>query len=349
MTEKQINELTGRCMATSFDGVLLDDLNGKVIYANDRFLEIFGVSGNQLQFIDFEDLTAPEFREMLKNMHVLRVAGRPVPDLVEFKGLRADGSTVWLEATVSNLNNHGQNLFLTVIRDITSRRELLERQVRKTIQKTSRSLSQSIIGSVKAIQTIAGKEELSDSSDSQKELLLLQEGLEHISGNKTLRIERVDAGLLLMKIRPVARMLSGSSVKCSFIVEAGIADILADVNELKLAILNIITNSLESMPDGGELVLQAGAGQMFTRPVMPYVSYKLLPCVNIEIRDTGCGMSDELILRIFEPLFTTKNRGSHKGLGLTEVLNGISAMNGDITVSSTKGKGSSFVISLPVV
>ncbi len=349
MTEEQINELTGRCLTTSLDGVLLDDLNGKIVYANDRFLDIFEISSDQLQFIDFEDLTAPEFREMLQYMHFLRVTGKSVPDLVEFKGLKSDGSTIWLEASVSNLDNKGRNLFLTVIRDITSRRELLERQIRKTILSTSRSIFQGTIGKMEAIQALPAGEELSDPADLQRDLLTLRNEFDFISRKRTLRIDRVDIGFLLMKIRPVARMLSGNKVKCRFVIEAGIKDTLADSKELKMAILNIITNSLESMSDGGELFLQAGTGQMFTKSIKESPSYKFLPCVKIEIRDTGCGMNDELILRIFEPFFTTKNREQHKGLGLTEVLNGISAMNGDISVSSTEGQGSTFAISLPMV
>lgn len=104
-----------------------------------------------------------------------------------------------------------------------------------------------------------------------------------------------------------------------------------DEKYLKQALLNIVKNAISAMPDGGTLT----------------VSTQLKgDTVELRITDTGVGMSDEILNKIFEPYFTTKDFGS--GIGLTLVYKVVKEHMGDITVTSQEGKGSTFAISFPV-
>jgi len=107
--------------------------------------------------------------------------------------------------------------------------------------------------------------------------------------------------------------------------------ILGDASQLYLVFSNIIANATQAMPSGGELHVQ-------TRPSDR--------CIDVEIRDTGGGIPAEDLERIFEPLYTTKAHGI--GLGLVVCKTLVERHGGRIGVTSQPGRGSSFVVKLPV-
>jgi signal transduction histidine kinase len=106
---------------------------------------------------------------------------------------------------------------------------------------------------------------------------------------------------------------------------------LIDERYMKQALLNLIKNALAAMPNGGLLTI---ATQLVDNEIL------------ISVCDTGIGMSEENLAKIFEPYFTTKDNGT--GLGLTLVYKIIKEHHGDIAVESREGEGSNFEISLPI-
>lgn len=104
-----------------------------------------------------------------------------------------------------------------------------------------------------------------------------------------------------------------------------------DQARLKQAFLNIITNSIDSMEDGGELYIKV---------------YRKGRSVRVHIKDTGGGINSDRLQYIFEPFYTTKGEGS--GLGLAITHNIISEHNGEIKVDSIEGEGTEFIIIFPV-
>ncbi len=116
-------------------------------------------------------------------------------------------------------------------------------------------------------------------------------------------------------------------------VELGkdLPEVMIDRKYLKQALLNIIKNAIAAMPEGGRLVISAST---------------VGDEVQIAVRDTGVGIPEELLTKIFEPYFTTKESGT--GLGLTITFKIVKEHDGEITVESTPGKGTTFVIHLPI-
>jgi two-component system, LuxR family, sensor kinase FixL len=104
-----------------------------------------------------------------------------------------------------------------------------------------------------------------------------------------------------------------------------------DPQQLKQVLVNLVKNAVEAMPHGGQITIS-------TRLQTSYL--------EIEVTDTGEGMAEEVVENIFTPYFTTKSKGS--GLGLVITSNIIKAHEGEIRVSSTPGKGSTFTIQLPL-
>lgn len=104
-----------------------------------------------------------------------------------------------------------------------------------------------------------------------------------------------------------------------------------DVKYMKQALLNIVKNAISAMPEGGCLQVDTVAGDDH---------------VELAISDTGVGIPEENMTKIFEPYFTTKDFGS--GLGLTLVYKIIKEHQGEINLDSREGKGTTFTITLPV-
>ena len=112
--------------------------------------------------------------------------------------------------------------------------------------------------------------------------------------------------------------------------------------------MNLLTNAGLAMPEGGRL--EVGLDQVNLEQTFPAAHQGLLPgqFVKLTVRDTGCGITEENLGRIFEPLFTTRSERRGTGLGLA-IVHGIVAEHGGIvTVSSEVGKGTTFEVFLPL-
>jgi signal transduction histidine kinase/ligand-binding sensor domain-containing protein len=121
-----------------------------------------------------------------------------------------------------------------------------------------------------------------------------------------------------------------------------------DSDQILRAIQSIITNSIEAMPEGGEITL-ATDNEFLDREKARTLSLKPGNYVKLSISDDGIGITSDNISKIFDPYFTTKPRTSQKGsgLGLAIVYMIIKQHNGYITVESTPGEGTTFTVYLP--
>ena len=144
-----------------------------------------------------------------------------------------------------------------------------------------------------------------------------------------------DIGELVGRVAALARpKLDGAGVRLDLSVERDLPPVLADGVQLELALLNLITNSLDAMPRGGVAsvtVCRAGRG------------------VRVQVADTGIGIRADLLPRIFDPWVTTKAAGHGTGLGLSITRDAVTAHGGTITATSEEGAGATFTIDLPAV
>lgn len=142
-------------------------------------------------------------------------------------------------------------------------------------------------------------------------------------------VERLVHGSL----RSVDRLLSANGIAVETDLEPSLPLVLADESSLSRALENIIRNAIDAMPGGGVLRVRAHreSGSW----------------VCVEISDTGIGIDAPRIPRLFDPFFTTKEPGKGTGLGLSIAHGIVSEHCGQISVESTPGKGSEFIIMLP--
>jgi PAS domain S-box-containing protein len=130
----------------------------------------------------------------------------------------------------------------------------------------------------------------------------------------------------------VRKQLMENTIHISLSLSEGMDDVYASKNQLRQVFLNMISNARDAMPDGGTLTIKT-AQQGDT--------------IHIEIADTGIGIIEENINRIFDAFFTTKDSVKDVGLGLSVCYGFIKEHGGDIRVSSRWGAGTTFTIILP--
>lgn len=156
----------------------------------------------------------------------------------------------------------------------------------------------------------------------------------NFSRREVARIETFDAARAVQELEPLLRQMLPSSVRLRIETSATALPIEFDRSQFELALLNLASNARDAMPDGGELVVSA----------MPDPPSGLC----IVVRDTGCGMSEDVRQRIFEPFYTTKPEGRGTGLGLTVVYGLVDGAGGRIEVKAGPGEGTTFRIQLPM-
>ena len=112
---------------------------------------------------------------------------------------------------------------------------------------------------------------------------------------------------------------------------------MANSDELRQVFLNLTMNAKDAMPEGGKLTISTQS-----------IEKRGKPFVSIKFKDTGEGISEENLNSIFDPFFTTKKEGKGTGLGLSISHGIIENHGGEISVNSKEGKGTTFIIDLPV-
>lgn len=118
-------------------------------------------------------------------------------------------------------------------------------------------------------------------------------------------------------------------------LDSDLPQLMVDAQQLHQALMNIILNSLEAMPQGGKLKVRSGYDQRDE-------------AIKIEITDTGYGIPEENLPYLFEPFFSSRPEGKGIGLGLSIVYEVIDEHNGSIEVESEVDKGTTFIIKLPI-
>jgi two-component system, NtrC family, sensor kinase len=145
--------------------------------------------------------------------------------------------------------------------------------------------------------------------------------------------QTINAAQMVQRVCEVARpKLDAMGVQLKLAIEHGVPSLTADAVQLELALLNLITNGLDAMPDGGTLTIRVAQ-----RP----------GGLRIEVTDTGSGIAPDLLPKVFDPWVTTKGAGHGSGLGLSITREVVTAHGGTITVTSEHGHGAAFTVDLP--
>jgi two-component system cell cycle sensor histidine kinase/response regulator CckA len=157
----------------------------------------------------------------------------------------------------------------------------------------------------------------------------------------------LDPESVVAGIAPMLRRLIGEDVLVVTRVRSGLGSVMADPSQLDQVLVNLALNARDAMPIGGRLDIEADEVDLDDGFVADHVGSHAGPHVVFRVRDTGTGMTREVLDHAFEPFFTTKGPGKGTGLGLSTVLGIMAQSNGYVDVDSEPEHGTTFHLYLP--
>lgn len=158
-----------------------------------------------------------------------------------------------------------------------------------------------------------------------------------------LRAEAVDLGILVRGMSDLLDRSLGPRIALSFDIPDGLPPARIDANQLELAILNLVINARDAMPDGGAIAIELASYQVArTSGALKAGDY-----LKVSIIDNGEGMSPETLKKAIEPFFSTKPVGKGTGLGLSMVHGLAEQLGGTLELISTVGQGTTATLIVP--
>ncbi len=155
----------------------------------------------------------------------------------------------------------------------------------------------------------------------------------------------VDINALITGMSPLLHSAVGSQVTLVLALEPSVGMARVDPTQLELVILNLAINARDAMPEGGTLRLTTQLRTLAEDPqadAPPAGEY-----VCLSVRDSGIGMTEDVLARVFEPFFTTKGPAGGSGLGLSQVYGVARQSGGKVTIDSVPGEGTDVSVYLP--
>ena len=351
---------------TVVDGIVTIDVRGIVQSVNAAMERIFGYRAEELVGNSVDMLMCSPHRENHQayiERYMRTREARIIGIGREVEGRRKDGTVFPLELAVSEVAPPERRLFTAILRDISERRRM-EEQARIRLRETAHAsrllelgemtsgIAHEINQPLAAITGYAAAGMRMLASDAP-DFALLMDTLEQIrtqgrrAGDIIRRMRRfarkeggrrtpVDVGGALEAVLAlVAHELRSAGILVTRDLDRRVPPVIADFVQLEQVLLNLVRNAVEAM--SREAVVERILG-MRTRLCGPSE-------VRVEVSDTGCGLDDDALGRIFEPFYTTKVSGVGVGLSISRSI--VEAHGGRLEAVSSPGRGSVFSVTLP--
>jgi signal transduction histidine kinase len=165
---------------------------------------------------------------------------------------------------------------------------------------------------------------------------------------QSLETERVDINRLLREFEPLLQRTLTSKIRFALDLMPDLPACHADPAHFQSAVLNLVINARDAMPEGGRLSVSTGLATLGPADLVGNADARPGEFVSVSVRDTGSGMSEAIMVRVFEPFFTTKDPGKGTGLGLSQVYGFARQSGGHIGLVSSPGEGTCATLWLPV-
>lgn len=354
-----------KVIESSLLGVFFWHLDGRILDANDQFLNLLGYTREDLKAgrLNWKNLTPPEFEERDRRaFEEILLQGRCTPYEQEY--LRKDGTRVPIMLGGALLPDEPER-GVSFVFDRTEQRRL-ETQLRQAqkmeavgrlaggIAHDFNNLLTVILGEAEMALDAAPpegalRESLQEIRRAGERAALLTRQLLAFSRKQVLQISVFDLNEVVTGLDKMVRRLIGEDIKVAIALAPEPLSIRADRGQIEQVIINLIVNARDAMPEGGELRIETASvvlDEEYSRSragVSPGLYAQLI------VSDTGTGMSEEVKAHLFEPFFTTKETGKGTGLGLATSYGIVKQFGGHIEAYSELGLGTSMKVYLPRV
>ncbi len=334
-------------------GILILNHDGTIDESNQIFADFLGFSKGEMTNRHFEDLfkeTTQEDFDKLRRM-INAAKNREVKNIITIDPTNVEHKI--LEISLTRIDNHYGNkgLIMMIAEDITNEQDtytaLLQSEKLALTGRLAASLAHEINNPLQtSIGCLGLADEMLDGDDNDLRVYIkmamdeLQRSARIVKKlrdlNRSIDAEDKESidlqGLLDDVLALTKNRLVDRNIETVYLYQGSQSIVQASKDQLQQVFLNLIMNAIDALPKGGKIFLDI---QQTDIPLG----------VSVSIRDTGVGMTQEVMENIFDPFFTTKEDGL--GLGLYNSKKIIDDHNGKLSVDSTPGKGTKFSIWLP--
>jgi PAS domain S-box-containing protein len=269
---------------------------------------------------------------------------------------RKDGQWLTMAVTVAEHADGGRAFKVVSARDLTDQRRLEDRlrQSQKTeiIGRLATGIAHDFSNILMVVRSHADIMRLRTTADDPRHSCAdaieaavtrgadLARQLLAFNRPREFALKRIDLNASIEQSATLLRRLVGSTIRLETRLSPAARYIAADATQIEQVVLNLTLNARDAMPAGGTITFvtePAGGGALPTAVAAAPQDY-----VCFSVIDTGCGMSPEVLARVFEPMFTTKGEGAGTGIGLATVHEIVTRHCGTIDVSSVERQGTTF-------
>jgi PAS domain S-box-containing protein len=352
-------------MATDASGIgtWYWDLQSDELSCSEHALRLFGFSlGRTYHSTDYFSMIHPDDQDRIRLQleEAFRTGGRYQ---VDYRILREHGKVLWVSSAGRALKDSDGEVrrVAGVTSDVTDRKRLEESfyqaQKMEAVGRLAGSVAHDFNNMLGVISAYA-------------ELLLVEPGLPATAAKRVAEIMNatqrsnaltrqllafsrkqgvnptpLDMNTVLLGVKDMLDRMVGKEVRVVTDLATDLPSVRADRGQLEQVLLNFAANSRDAMPSGGTFTLKTSFEAV--NPNTGRVSDGGF--VLLEVADTGCGMTTDVLTHIFEPFFTTKAAGRGTGLGLATAYGVIEQLHGHIKVESVIHKGTTFRVYLPAM
>ncbi len=351
--------------------IFMLDADGRVTTWNAGAERIKGYGADEIIGAHFSRFYTDEQRAVREPDRALRMARDEGRYEVEDRRMRKDGSTFWAHVVIDPIRSPAGDLvgYAKITRDITERREAAEQlqearvalmqaqkmeaigQLTGGIAHDFNNMLAGIIGGLSLLERRIKAKRYDETKDlidaaltSANRAASLTSRLLAFGRRQSLDIQANDVNAIVTSMRMLVERTLSENITFEAAFQTPEAWAMTDASQLESAILNLVINARDAMPEGGHLRVETGSARLSKGAGGDCAPGEY---ITVTVRDSGQGMSEDVLAKIFDPFFTTKPIGQGTGLGLSMVYGFIRQAGGQVVVESEVGKGTSVTMWLP--
>lgn len=347
-------------------GMAIVGVDGQFRLVNRAFSEMVGYSASELVAKTISGITHPDDVEVSNALREKILKGDRSDHPQEKRYIHKNGQVIWVSLTEALIRGaDGQNLYtIGQVQDITEHKEAEDRlrqalkmeavgQLTGGVAHDFNNLLASIIGNLELVSNkiqddAVLRRRIDRAMRSAKAGGVLTNRLLAFSRRQNLEPCQTNIADLIDNTLDLLNHSVSEAIEIKTDFAPDLLPTLVDQNQLENALLNLAINARDAMPNGGQLSIYGRNASLERNYSRYFGRIDAGDYVQLSVRDTGTGMTQEVLDHLFEPFFTTKDVGEGSGLGLSMVFGFIKQSGGHIDVESEFGAGTVFTLYLPV-
>jgi PAS domain S-box-containing protein len=347
------------------DAIMAYDMEGRVVYWNKSAERLTGWSEEEMMGETArERLYAPDQQEKLRSCYDTMMEEGEWTGELDLQNKDGDDLVVESRWTLVRDSAGDPKHVLVINTDITERKQLESQFLRsqrmesigRLVGGIAHDLGNLLVPILLGVKVLMQR--FGDDEKAERTLSMIQKSAERGSDmvEQVLAFARgvegervaIQPGTIIEEVEKITGETFPEAVEVRTDVPDGLHQIVGDATQIQQVLMNLSVNARDAMPDGGTLTLAAHNATVSPDDARKNIEAEPGDYVCIQVSDTGTGIPDDVVDKIFEPFFSTKPEGEGTGLGLSTAYSIVKSHDGFIDVESDKGEGTTFRIYLPM-